>query len=96
MSDAQSNQHIDHKGARVTQWSFETAGVATGVHTHEFDYIIVPVTGGELEVVADDGTTTRMRQVAGVAYGGLAGTRHNVVSAGADPIVFVEVELKLS
>jgi mannose-6-phosphate isomerase-like protein (cupin superfamily) len=35
-----------------------------------------------------------MTQVAGVAYGGPAGTRHNVVSAGADPIVFVEVELK--
>jgi quercetin dioxygenase-like cupin family protein len=96
MSDAQSTQQIDHDGARVTQWRFATAGVATGVHTHEFDYIVVPVTGGELEVVADDGTTTRMTQVAGVSYSGLAGTRHNVVSAGAEPIVFVEVELTLS
>jgi quercetin dioxygenase-like cupin family protein len=94
MSDAQSTEHIDDDGARVTQWTFATAGVATGVHTHEFDYIIVPVTGGDFEVVADDGTTTRMTQVAGVAYGGPAGTRHNVVSAGPDPIVFVEVELK--
>jgi quercetin dioxygenase-like cupin family protein len=96
MSDAQSTTHIDHDGARVTQWSFETAGLATGVHTHDLDYIIVPVTGGELDVVADDGTTTRMTQVAGVAYSGDAGTRHNVVSAGADPIMFVEVELKLN
>jgi beta-alanine degradation protein BauB len=94
MSDAQSTPHIDDDRARVTQWSFATAGDATGVHTHELDYVIVPVTGGELEVVADDGTTTHMAQVAGVPYSGPAGTRHNVRSASGSPVVFVEVELK--
>jgi quercetin dioxygenase-like cupin family protein len=94
MSDAQSTTHIDEDRARVTQWSFATAGDATGVHTHELEYIVVPVTGGELEVVADDGTITRMAQVAGVPYSGHAGTRHNVISASGEPVVFVEVELK--
>jgi len=95
MTEAQATQYVDHDRARVTQWSFATAGDATGLHTHEFDYIVVPVTGGELTVVAEDGTATRMVQVAGVPYSGHAGTRHNVVSASSYLVVFVEVELKL-
>jgi hypothetical protein len=61
---------------------------------HEFDYIVVPVTGGELTVVASDGTERSMRQVAATPYSGQAGTSHNVVAVGDTPIVFVEVEIK--
>lgn len=94
MTDAQATRHIDHDRARVTRWSFARMGDATGLHTHELDYIVVPVTGGELTAVDEDGATTRMKQAAGIPYIGHAGTRHNVVSASEDPIVFVEIELK--
>ena len=94
MTSAQAARYIDEDHARVTRWSFAQAGDATDMHTHEFDYIVVPVTGGELVVVMEDGATTRMVQMAGVPYSGRAGTRHNVASASDDPIVFVEIELK--
>jgi quercetin dioxygenase-like cupin family protein len=94
MSNARATEHIDDDRSRVTQWTFTSAGDATGPHVHEFDYIVVPVTGGELTVVASDGTERSMMQVAGTPYRGQAGTRHNVVAVGDMPIVFVEVELK--
>lgn len=96
MSDARATEFVDDGRARVTQWSFAAPGDATGPHVHEFDYIVVPVTGGELTVVASDGSVTSMVQRAGIPYRGVAGTSHNVVAAGEPPIVFVEVELKPS
>ena len=94
MSNAQATEYIDDDRSRVTQWSFTAAGDATGPHMHEFDYIVVPVTGGELTVGASDGTERSMVQVAGTPYSGQAGTSHNVVAVSDVPIVFVEVEIK--
>jgi quercetin dioxygenase-like cupin family protein len=94
MPEARATRYVDDDRTRVTQWSFARAGEATGEHVHEFDYVVVPVTGGELTVIADDGTRKPMVQIAGTPYAGVAGTRHNVVSAGDAPIVFVEVEVK--
>ncbi len=94
MPEARATQYINDERTRVTQWSFAQPGDVTGAHVHEFDYLVVPVTGGELTVVTDDGTETRMLQVAGTPYSGLAGTAHNVISASNSPVVFVEVELK--
>jgi beta-alanine degradation protein BauB len=90
-------QHVvnaDTDEVRVTTWTFGAAGDATGQHRHEFDYVVVPVTGGRFEVVELDGSVREMEQVAGSPYLGTAGTAHDVVSAGADEAVFVEIELK--
>ena len=35
---------------RVTEWRLPS-GDATGHHTHEYDYVVVPLTGGELTIV---------------------------------------------
>ncbi|HEU0205401.1 MAG TPA: cupin [Pseudolysinimonas sp.] len=94
MHEAQATQYTDDDRTRVTRWSFSATGDATGPHVHEFDYLVVPVTGGELTVISADGTEKSMVQVAGVPYNGVAGTSHNVVSAGDAPVVFVEVEMK--
>ena len=72
--EARATQYINDERTRVTQWSFAQPGDVTGAHVHEFDYLVVPVTGGELTVVTDDGTETRMLQVAGTPYSGLSGT----------------------
>jgi hypothetical protein len=88
-------QHEDDR-VRVNRLSFPAAGDDTGVHTHEFDYIVVPVTGGDLTVISADGSTRDMHQEPGVSYTGTAGTHHNVVSASSQPVVFVEIELKPS
>ena len=94
MSNARTTEFFDDDRSRVTQWNFTATGDATGPHVHEFDYIVVPVTGGELTVVASDGTQRSMTQVSGTPYSGKAGTSHNVVAVRDTPIVFVEVELK--
>jgi quercetin dioxygenase-like cupin family protein len=94
MTTARATVSTDNDQVRVTTWSFDAAGAATGRHRHEFDYVVVPVTGGEFTVIAGDGSTRQMRQVAGVPYAGTAGTDHDVVSAAAHEAVFVEIELK--
>jgi beta-alanine degradation protein BauB len=94
MPDAIATEFADDNRTRVTRWSFAAAGDSTGHHVHEFDYIVVPVTGGALTVVAPDGREAPMQQVAAAPYRGVAGTSHTVVSADASPVVFVEIELK--
>jgi quercetin dioxygenase-like cupin family protein len=85
--------HEDDR-VRVTRWSFASAGDTTGEHEHEYGYIVVPVTGGDLRVVSADGTSGRMEQRAGQPYAGTASTHHTVISEGDRPIVFVEIEFK--
>ncbi len=84
---------IDDERVRVTTWTFR-GPEATGQHRHQFDYIVVPVTGGTFEVVDLDGSARRMDQVAGQPYLGRAGTEHDVIHGGEDETVFVEIELK--
>jgi beta-alanine degradation protein BauB len=94
MADARSQTTIDDERVRVTTWSFEKAGDGTGAHVHEYDYVLVPVTGGTLTAVSTtDGSARTITQVAGSPYTGQAGLAHTV-TADADGIVFVEVELK--
>lgn len=85
-------RQIDNDRVIVTQWSF-APGAETGWHTHGHDYVVVPTTDGELLLETPDGpvsaTLTR-----GVSYTRQAGVHHNVVNAGNQPLVFVEIELR--
>ena len=73
-------------------WTF-APGQATGHHRHEFDYVVVPVSGGTFTVTAADGTT-ELNQQAGQAYARATGAEHDVANTGPRRAVFVEVELK--
>ena len=92
MSEAKPMVTIDDHQVRVTTWTFDEAGDATGPHVHEFDYIVVPVTGGTFTVTDSDGATREMTQQAGAPYRGSTGTAHNVMANA--PAVFAEIELK--
>ena len=94
MSTAHSTVAADNEQVRVTNWAFEEAGAATGQHRHEYDYVVVPITGGTFTVTDVDGSVHEMKQVAGSAYVGAAGTAHDVVSATDQEAVFIEIELK--
>jgi mannose-6-phosphate isomerase-like protein (cupin superfamily) len=94
MSIARTITVIDDQQVRVTTWTFDGAGDATGPHVHEHDYIVVPVTGGRFTVVDSDGATREMTQEAGSPYRGTAGTAHNVINSASTRAVFVEIELK--
>lgn len=94
MTDAVPTVTADTERIRVTTWRFAQPGAATGRHLHEFDYVVVPVTGGTFAVVLPDGTQRQMTQVPGAPYLGSAGTEHDVISAGEGERAFVEIEYK--
>jgi hypothetical protein len=84
----------DNDQVRVTVWSFDTSGAATGHHVHEFDYVVVPVTGGTFVVSQSDGSVRELTQTAGMPYLGALGTAHDVANTAGQAAVFVEIELK--
>jgi beta-alanine degradation protein BauB len=93
MSEAWAAVVVDDDRVRVTRWTF-SGGATTAEHRHEFDYVVVPITGGSFTVTAADGSVREMVQTAGVAYLGRAGTEHEVANAASVETVFVEIELK--
>jgi mannose-6-phosphate isomerase-like protein (cupin superfamily) len=93
LPSAEPTVSVDDERVRVTTWSFGP-DAETGPHVHEYDYLVVPVTGGSFTVVAADGSTRPLDQGAGEPYAGTAGTAHNVRNRTAAHVVFVEIELK--
>ena len=93
MEQAEAAVMVDSERVRVTSWTFQP-GQATGMHRHELDYVVVPVSGGSFTVTGPDGSRSELRQEAGQAYARQAGVEHDVANTGPRPAVFVEVELK--
>jgi beta-alanine degradation protein BauB len=93
VTTARSIVSADDDRVRVTTWTFQE-GEDTGPHRHEYDYVIVPITGGTFGIIDPDGATREMTQHAGVPYLGRAGTEHNVINRSGRDAVFVELELK--
>jgi quercetin dioxygenase-like cupin family protein len=89
---ATSTVLIDNDRVRVTRWRF-APGAATGWHVHEFDYVIVPLTDGTLELVEPDGTRDSHLAV-GAPYFREAGVEHDVVNANDHDFTFIEIELR--
>ena len=83
---------IDDARVRVIRYDF-APGAETGHHRHGHDYVIVPVTDGELLIV-DAAGEKRATLTAGVSYRRDLGVEHNVINAGQRPLSFIEVELK--
>ncbi len=94
MTSAHCTISVDNENVRVSTWTFDARGDSTGAHRHEWDYIVVPVSGGDLTATSPDGATTALTQQAGVPYRGVAGTEHTVSSSSEHPVVFTEIELK--
>ena len=82
----------DNALTRVTEWRF-APGATTGYHTHEHDYVIVPLVTGQLLLTGPDGAHTG-DLVAGVSYYREAGVEHDVKNINDFEFAFVEVEFK--
>lgn len=76
---------------KVWRWSFES-GQATGMHVHEFDYIAIPISGGDFTATLNTGEVMDVKQEAGVPYQRSAGVHHNVRFVGEGKASFVEIE----
>jgi beta-alanine degradation protein BauB len=90
---AKSEVQVDTKEVRITEWRL-APGSAIGHHIHEMDYAVVPMTGGELTIVAPNGERSKAPIGAGKSYFRKAGVEHDVLNETAAEIVFLEVELK--
>jgi quercetin dioxygenase-like cupin family protein len=93
MMSAASDVQVDTPEVRVTRWRL-APGTATGPHIHGMDYVIVPVTAGEMTIVAPDGERSKAQLGVGQSYFRKAGVEHDVLNESASEIVFLEVELK--
>ena len=91
LSPAIPTVQIDTAEVRVTEWRLPP-GTATGPHRHAYDYVVVPMTGGTLTIVAGD-TRSASALAAGRSYFRKAGVEHDVLNETSREIVFVEIEL---
>jgi beta-alanine degradation protein BauB len=82
---------IDNGRTRVTRHRL-APGAHTGFHRHEYDYVVVPVTGGRMRIV-EGGKQSFSELSSGVAYFRPAGAEHDVFNDIDRELVFVEIEL---
>ena len=93
MGAATPTQLIDNERVRVTEWRFKP-GEATGWHRHEYDYVVVPVTTGQLHLKEPDGERT-IDIVLGTPYFREEGVEHDVINPSeTEDVIFIEVEMK--
>lgn len=84
---------IENERVRVTEWRFNKRGDNTGWHRHEFDYVVVPLFTGILEIDLGKGETVKTEMTNGVPYYREVGVEHDVINGNDFECAFVEVEL---
>ena len=84
---------IDNERVRVTEWTFNV-GQETGFHTHEFDYVVVPILNGDLKIVDNNNNISISSLKEGKSYFREKGVSHNVINNNDFQFKFVEIELK--
>jgi len=89
---ARPTVQVENERVKVTEWRF-APGAETGWHRHAYDYVVVPMTNGRLQLF--DGKEDRIAELAaGRSYYRPVGVEHNVINANDHEYVFVEVEFK--
>lgn len=83
---------IDNARTRVTEWRFGARGDNTGWHRHAYDYVVVPLFDGFLDIVLEDGEKIRAEMTNGVPYFRPLGARHDVANGNDFECAFVEIE----
>ncbi len=83
---------ISNERVIVTEWRF-APGAETGWHRHAHDYVVVPMTGGELLLETPDGNRTA-QLTPGQSYTRNVGVEHNVINPTGHEVVFVEIEMR--
>ena len=87
----ETDRQVDNARTRVTRHRL-VPGAHTGWHRHEYDYVVVPVTGGRMRIL-EAGKELFAELESGAAYFRPAGVEHDVFNGGDRELVFVEVEL---
>ena len=90
---ATANIQIDNERIRVTEYSFNK-NEETGFHIHQWDYVVIPQTNGQLLLIDDNEVEKTATLTKGEPYYRKAGVSHNVINAGKEKLVFIEIEIK--
>jgi len=90
---AQSTLQIEDNRVKVTRWDF-SPNSETGWHTHQMNYIVVPLTNGTLTAELPDGSLTESELTIGSTYSRPRGVSHNIINSNNDEFSFIEIELK--
>ena len=89
---AVATRQIDNNRTIVTEWRF-APGAETGWHRHKYDYVVCPMVDGTLMLETPDGEKQAVLHK-GQTYTREAGVEHNVINAGDEEMVFIEVEIR--
>ena len=84
---------VENARTRVTEWRFAARGDNTGWHRHEYDYVVVPLFDGALELQEPGGAMRLAELKHGVPYFRAAGVEHDVINANEFECAFIEVEV---
>ena len=90
---ATSKTFIDNERTRVTEWRF-APGASTGWHSHEYDYVVVPLVDGKLGLSTGEDESKIAELSAGVPYFREVGVEHDVTNVNDFEFAFIEVEFK--
>lgn len=90
---AQPTTFINNNRARVTEWRFKKRGDNTGWHRHEYDYVVVPLFDGILEIDTGNGERTQSEMRSGLPYFRERGVEHDVINGNDFECAFVEIEI---
>ncbi|MGJ3261214.1 MAG: cupin domain-containing protein [Rhodospirillales bacterium] len=83
---------IENERTRVTEWRFKKKGDNTGWHRHEYDYVVVPLFDGHLEIDTGAGERAIAPMQNGVPYFREVGVEHDVINGNDFECAFVEIE----
>ncbi len=84
---------IENERTRVSESRF-APGAETGFHRHEHDYVVVPLTTGQLKLIGPGGEESFGDLTLGEPYFRNAGVEHNVINNNDYEFAFIEIELK--
>ncbi len=90
---AQPTVIIENDRVKVTEWRFKEHGDNTGWHRHAYDYVVIPLFDGVLEIDLGNGERVRSQMRHGVPYFRDLGVEHDVINGNDFECAFVEVEL---
>ena len=90
---AKPTVQIDNNFVKVTEWCFPPNS-ETGPHIHQMDYVVVPMTTGELTISDPEGNITKANLISGQSYSRETGINHNVINNNDFEFTFIEIELK--
>ena len=93
MALAKHSVLIDDERVVVNRFDFGP-GDETGHHVHTMPYVIVPLTKGRLRMEDDSAGEVFSDLTAGTPYSRDKGVSHNVFNASAEPLAFLEIEIK--